>query len=107
MNLYDDGGGRRSWIAKLIRTIYKNLDKGHPVSLKNKATGEKGGAAEPPINLGKRSQNRRKEDRPRTKEQELWDISSADIDRKIAQDTLEDVLKGQKKYNLRKRHRRK
>ena len=96
-----------SWLLKLIRTIYKKLDKGHPVSLRDKATGEAGGAAIPPTNLGKRSQQRRKGDRPRTEEQELWDISSADIDRKIAGDTLEDVLKGQEKYNLRKRHRRK
>ena len=96
-----------SWIAKLIRSIYRKLDKGHPVSLKNEATGEIGGAARPPTNLGKRSQNRRKEDRPRTREQELWDISAEDIDRSVAGDTLEDVLKGQKKYNLRKRHRRK
>jgi hypothetical protein len=102
VNLYD-----RSWIAKLITTIYKNLDKGHPVSLKNKDTGEKGGAAQPPINLGKRSQKRRKEDRPRTREQELWGVSVEDIDRSIAGDTLEDVLKGQKKYDSRKRHRRK
>ena len=96
-----------SWIARLIAKLYKNLDKAHPVLLKNKSTGERSGVVEPPINLGKRILNRRKEDRPRTREQELWDISSEDIDRKIAQDTLEDVLKGQKKYNLRKIHRRK
>ena len=96
-----------SWIAKLIRSIYRKLDKGHPVSLKNEATGEIGGAARPPTNLGKRSQQRRKEDRPRTREQELWGISTEAIDRKIAHDTLEDVLKRDFKYNLRKRHRRK
>ena len=96
-----------SWIAKLIRAIYRKLDKGHSVSLRNEATREIGGSARPPINLGKRSQQRRKEDRPKTKEQELWDISSEDIDRSVAGDTLEDVLKRDFKYHLRKRHRRK